>query len=79
MGDFWWRVFNDILSRAVLGHDVNLQHVKAAWDMNLVSFPDSHSKKKNANHILIPQVICFFISVSKLLTFWYRYEKTDHL
>ena len=32
-----------------------------------------HSKKKDTNHILIPQVICFFISVSKLLTFWYRY------
>ena len=36
-------------------------------------------QKKDANHILIPQVICFFISVSKLLTFWYRYEKNRSL
>ena len=38
-----------------------------------------HSRKKRQNHILIPQVIYFFISVPKLLSFWYRYEKTDHL
>ena len=30
--------------------------------------------KKDANHILIPQVI---ISVSKLLSFWYRSEKKN--
>ena len=36
-------------------------------------------QKKDANHILIPQVICYVISVPKLLSFWYRYEKTDHL
>ena len=41
---------------------------------------DRHSnKKKDANHILIPQVIFYFISVPKLLSFWYRYEITDHL
>ena len=34
------------------------------------------AKKKDANHIMISKVICFFISVSKLLSFWYRYEKT---
>ena len=44
-----------------------------------LSNPTGPQQKKDANHILIPQVICFFISVSKLLTFWYRYEKTDHL
>ena len=39
----------------------------------------SAQQKKDANHILIPQVICLFISVSKLLTFWYRYEKNRSL
>ena len=51
----------------------------ACANATMDSNSSTHSKKKDANHILIPQVICFFISVSKLLTFWYRYEKTDHL
>ena len=45
----------------------------------LTKDPLASQHKKDANHILIPQVICYFISVPKLLSFWYRYEKTDHL
>ena len=43
--------------------------------------PSQHSKKKKKKktQILIPQVICLFMSVIQLLSFWYRYEKTDHL
>ena len=39
----------------------------------------SNTAKKGTEHILISQVICFFIPVPKLLSFWYGYEKTDHL
>ena len=34
------------------------------------------AKKKDANHILITQVICYFISVPKLLSFWYKYDRS---
>ena len=38
------------------------------------------AKKKDANHILITQVICYFISVPKLLSFWYKitYHRPIH-
>ena len=39
----------------------------------------AQQKKRDANHILIPQVIFYFMSVPKLWSFWYRYDVTDHL